>query len=530
MKNRLLFTALITQIVWLPAASAQNVGTFQWPPLPKFTLSPRDAWLKNKLFKKDGTSYYDFTEKLLGFLHSSRLYHAPGLKEYESQMGESAFAVLSPQDATRLFLLAPERSNQNGATYGLLDFKRVTKFHKNFSQVLYVAEDTVAFFHAPLFSPNGKKVIIRDGYPPDDRYNGNKLFLWELGAGKLHFILPAAADVPRNVPRGNDSIMLPYLSWSPGSRYLSYMRGGNTFGDYDSRSEPYELYCMDSTTRLDHRVMQNAGLHWSWTYHGQLLCSLVKPENQGRLAERSGRPSVYAVNAQGGQPKKLFDGGTYAQESPDGKWIAFCDWPGDLFDATNPSDALQKQKEKGLFLFYKPLKKRIFVGALQLEDAGWPADAPLLQWSPDGRQLYVLDSTRDQGQVKGMVYRMEMEQQQLEPLSQLSFVPQAGYGYFRDRGISPDGQTLYYEWREGVNGPSSQINQKFTLIGVSSRTGAQTPLASLMNIASENPDWDFHDESGINPALAQAEKRENALFSAGLTPPSLSRRKKVNSK
>lgn len=495
-----LLLGLTLQIFLLAKAQSttEDLKSAKWPPLPQLKLTAE--WEKKWFAKKNSPPYYFFSEAVSSWKLAR--FTPP---EISTLLYEKAIEIKDRQTA-RTFVFSPILFDEKGRHIGL-NLQRVRQ--GGLDQIYYHSSVAPDNWHSPLFSPNGRRVILREGYPPDDRYNGNNLFLWELAAGILYPAGVKISDIPPHSTIDNMSIMLPKMQWSPGSRYLTYVRGGNTFGDYDPRSSSYRLYCMEAPTRQDHLVMKDAGLHWSWTYRGQILCSRIEPKNQGKVGYRTGRPSVYAVSAAGGAPRKLFDGGYYAQESPDGKWIAYCDWPGELFDAPNASDELKNNTQKGLFLFYKPTGKRIFIGPLELDEASYPADAPLLQWSPDGQNLFCTESARDNGEVKGTVYRVNIEQQQLQELTTIVRTP-FGYGFLRNRGTSPDGTSLYLESREGTPGPEGVINQKFTLLSVDTKTGKTTPQVQISNIASENPDWDFHDE-GVNPAFVAAEKRENAL-------------------
>ena len=480
------------------AAFSQNLD--EWPSPPRFDANDYPISREKAFVEKEVIPYYRFTEKSALF-RPENIWHVKGL-------GEDALQLFEKTNTKGLFSLSPGQADSEGKTYTTLGLKRFDTKSGASSQVFYRVHGTASRVHSPLFSPNGETIVIKDGYPPDDRWNSNNLFLWDIKKGRLRL----GPYQPMNF-QPDGGIMLPELKWSPGSRFLSYMRGGNTIGDYDPNSHPYKLTILDVPSRQERMILDDAGLHWSWTYKGNLLFSLVPPKNAYSVFYRNGRPSVYEANALRGKPTKLFDGGYYAHESPDGEWIAFCDWPGSLFDAKGASKELQENPQRGVFLFHKPTKRRVFVGELELGESVYPADAPLFQWSPDGKTLYVLETTdsESQGVVKGQIYRMDIEQQQLQPLSVLEFKPLRGIGYFRSRGISPDGSKLYYEIREAIDGPRGFPNRQYTLLSVNTVDGKQTPIARLKNIASENPDWDFHDESGVNPAFTAAQKIEEAL-------------------
>jgi hypothetical protein len=520
MKEHKMRTLLITGALLGIAATAQAQKGADWPPAPRFDLNDNYTSSEKKFVEKSLAPYYKFTERS----NSWPVAKDPNL--VTPNLGANAFEKMSLSAlATGTFALSPYYYNTRSEIHPILNLKRQKA--GDLLEGYYYNSPAADKLHSPLISPDGKTIVIREGLPPDDRYNGFNLHLWDLAKGRLRmaayqpFFGFGIGIEPELKPftRERESIFLPVVQWSPGSRFVSYLRGGNTFGDYDPRSSSYDLFVLDVPSRRDRLVMKNAGLHWSWTYRGSLLFSRVPPAHGRSVFEHRSRPSVYQASAAPSTsgattltPRKLFDGGAYAQESPDGNWIAFCDWPGPLFDAPKAADELKNSTRRGLFLFHRPTRRRIFVGELKLDESAFPADAPLLQWSPDGQSLYILEheAEGDRAGLDSVVYKMELEQQTLQKLATLSF-PSSRRGYFRARGTSPDGARLYFELREAVEGPRNFPNQQFTLLSVDTRSGQSTPLARLKNIANENPDWDWLDQSGTNPAHAQAQKIEAAL-------------------
>ena len=233
------------------------------------------------------------------------------------------------------------------------------------------------------------------------------------------------------------------------------------------------------------------------------------------VASRLERPSVYEFEFSNGALKKCFDGGYFAQESPDGRWIAFCDWPGKLLE-TNAPEEVQENAHRGLFLFDKTTGKRVWAGELELK----AASTPLIQWSNDSKELFVLEQDSAVQGVKGTIYKMNIQEQELKPFLTLSLerakdIDSGPAGFFQLRGISSGGDYLYLDKVQVISGPQGYIHTLRTLLSIETHTGQQAPVAQLMNIANENPDWDFHDDSGINPAFVAAQKIEDALPAIG---------------
>ncbi len=409
-----------------------------------------------------------------------------------------------------LYLLSgvADRTTPHPKRENLLSITRIDAL-KSTSRFYYISpQGTPSTVHS---SNNSKSILIRNGFYPPERNDSYGLFLWNRPKKSFRFlwsVLPATIELVR----------YPKIGWSPGSRYVSYLRGGNAFGDYDRWTTPYRLSVYDTKTFQERELMPYAGLSWSWTHHGTVLCSRLSPEEAGRVGIGQVRPSVYEADVRGGAPKKLFDGGYLAQESPDGKWIAFCDWPGTLIGSPKVAPEVQNIEQPGLFLWSRPTGKRVFVGALKLNGP------PSIQWSFNSKKLYVCEQEAQGADVVASVSTMDLEQQKLKPLGQLkvsrpSDVATGTAGGFDFRGLSNDGHFLYFDSLQNIASPKGYANSIRTLIAFDTRTAEQTPIAQLTNIANANPDWDWHDESGVNEAFLRAEKLENALLGWGTPAP-----------
>lgn len=378
------------------------------------------------------------------------------------------------------------------------------------------SDRVLLIFRSPIFSPNGAKSVLLNGFSNPERFNNFGVYIWDFSKKQ---VLDAISK--ESVNKDTQPTFYQRVLWSPGSRFLSYLRGGNALGDYDKWTKPYELHVCDTRTNIERLIATDAGHYWSWTHNGTLLFSYLKPQNAYEVAFRRARPSIYEADTKGTKPVKLFDGGYFAQQSPDGDWIAFCDWPGVLTDTPDATKGIKDNQERGIFLFHRPTKKRVFVGKLRLQ-VGQP---PLLQWMPNGKSLFVLESAEtSERTLTGTMWKMEIEQQTLNKFVDISIsggegTPLAGKpGYFTLRGTSPDNRYLYVEtvvvtdvYKASVPNTASTPNTQRTLIAVDTETGKQTPMARLTTHIGYDDDWDWHDDSGINPVFAAAEKTEAKL-------------------
>ena len=428
------------------------------------------------------------------------------------------------------------RGGKEGTGFSVFGFKRVNSELSATQQVFYNTE-SVSSCYAPQFSPDGKSMVFRVGYPPDDLRNSFYLMLWDLPKAELRIPAP---DAPTDYPSsGQIGRYFPAIQWSPGSRYIGSLVGGDVTGGYFDRlgnpysSDGYSLYVYDAKTHeRERRLSANAGQSWSWTNNGKVLFSKVTTEQSGLLKQRLARPSIYEMGVNDAQPKKLFDGGYFAHQSPNGEWIAFVDWPGPSFTSlAKPEDLLKNpdsrpntkeeaEVQAGLYLFNRPSGRRVFVGPLQ--DIKRPVQ---MQWAPDGQTLYIAESFVSDGKIQGAVQRMTLEQQQLKPLSVITATDPLSTNNISDtnwltlRSTSPDGLYLYANRDEYYDGgPKRYVNTQHTYFAINTSNGETTEMAGLTNIVNENIDWDFHDDSGVNPAFAAAQKIENALPDLGVSP------------
>ena len=293
------------------------------------------------------------------------------------------------------------------------------------------------------------------------------------------------------------------MKWSPGGRFLSYVKGGNAFGDADDFLDDYQLNVYDVVNQKERAIVEHPGLNWSWTNAGTLLYSPILPGQFGGVYERRLRPTTYEISAFGKNNKPLLDSGYFAQADPSNQWIAFCDWPGERIEAQKGKTAQSKEDEieKGLYLYYRPAKRRVFVGALNLHEL------PLIQWAPDGKTLYVLDQTLQQD-AAAILYRMDLEQQILHQIAVIKKTEMPAF--FRLRGISADAKYLYIEDATIIGQEPGVVQTRRTFTAIETSTGQQFPLATMTNPGGDQ-DWDWHDDSGVNPAFVAAQKIENVL-------------------
>ena len=447
-------------------------------------------------------------------------------------LAEKAFEIKTPVNGIkgRFVMLSQSGGDGKGHNLNVWGLRELTVDDNQQVQTdaTFYNSETNNDYYAPLFSPNGQNVFFRYGLPPDDNYNAFGIGIWNLKDGSMDELHIHTAAQIKAAPDGilpNVAYFNPNVSWSPGSRYISYLRGGNSVGGYFDRmgapysDNGYELWTTDARSNgYAHRIAVNVGLAWSWTNHGTLLWNRVTAGGNEALRQRTGRPVVYESGASGGAPTKLFEGGYFMRESPDGQWIAFVDWPGFILGQDDPTPAQQAENAAvvpGVYLFNRATGQRVLAGA-------FPAAPPLavqLQWTPDGQHLFVFNTQEKTGALEsgleGALYRMDIDQQQLQRVGTLPVerpfrtINTTTDSWFLFRGTSPDGSRIYANTTNLIDGPPRYVNDRHTMWSIEAGTGVFSAMATLTDIANENPGWDFHDDSGVNPASAAAEKLEN---------------------
>ena len=421
---------------------------------------------------------------------------------------DKAFEFLAPIPGVngRIVTLATV-SPGDGKNYNVFTFRKIkptSSSQQPLEQVFYTMTSDGTY--APLFSPDGNSLVFNIGYLPDERISGHGNMLWNMKVNTLRMFEGVGNFSPRLFPR---------VLWSPGGRYLSLLSQGDAFGEFsDEQGQPYaswyRLDLYDAHTGLEKTLAHNINTDWSWTHHASLLYSPTTPQQASQVNDRVARPSIYEVDCAKGQSHKLFDGGYYALESPDGQWVVFADWPGPLLEAENEvPDVSQKQIQAGLYLFNRRTNQRQFVGALPVQNF-----FGRMQWLPDSHTLFVSCNIGLLSQSKSMLWRLSTDRPKLEEVGVWT-------GSISFRGTSSDGRYIYASRNERIEGPKPSapgigyIHTRHTLTFVESATGKQTDIAHLFNYANENPDWDFHDDSGLNPAFVAAQKIEEALPAIG---------------
>lgn len=228
-------------------------------------------------------------------------------------------------------------------------------------------------------APNGKYIFFKQGLP----YGRNevyRLFILNTQTGKL-----------QNGP--NVDLHFPIATWSPDSKFIAYIRGGDADGEQGPDTSPISLCTYNITTGKSTVIIQNqAAQKYSWEYPHQLLYTVkVKLPGDSFVAYSTRRPNIFETKVLDGVSTKIIQDGDDPSASPDNKWIVFLGWP----DANQEVIAMKAAKAKGiryvsqygLYLYNRRQNKRLLIHTLGLKDV-----PDVFVWASDSQRLFSIQN------------------------------------------------------------------------------------------------------------------------------------------
>ena len=164
------------------------------------------------------------------------------------------------------------------------------------------------------FSPDGQYTTLKVGVPFGGNYG---FFLWNLQTQTV----TAGPKVPLRFPR---------LSWSPNSKYIAYVQGGDEAGSTWNSSQTVGLYVFDVDKGTSTLVAQSkSAADLNWTNNNTLIYSTQKEvtassESAGDLRSPSRlASSIFEFDVTKNESQLVLKGGSQPLPSPGGKWILF---------------------------------------------------------------------------------------------------------------------------------------------------------------------------------------------------------------
>lgn len=366
------------------------------------------------------------------------------------------------------------------------------------SVATYPIESSCVF--DPQFSPDGSRILFKIGDAFDSTGTFN-LYLWDMAVGRLSEVL-------------SEDISFSNVLWSPDSRYVAYVRGGDVAGRVRAKMLPLRLRVLDLQTGHSRHVAKSGGVvDMVWTQQGTLLFTMYPKHPKGQAEEDEPKDpkdpgdeaatgpqappqtSIYEAPGKGGAAKLVIANGQNPAPSPNGRWIAFIGSPD---AAAGEAAALLSPR---VYLFNRESRERVLVDL---------PGADTLRWTPDSRFLVALDeSYREsaEGAGLGTAYISLIDPNTLKvkalatlqaedhrPMSRISLTaPQ-----FNPIKFSKDGRYLFVRVSEitGINVKAMVNTVRKTLRAVDLSTGSVSTVARFDDPMGRVLGFDWHDMSG----------------------------------
>ena len=345
---------------------------------------------------------------------------------------------------------------------------------------------------------------------------------FEQDAGFSLILFDAKASRLENGPV--DDLRYPIIKWSPDSRYIAYIAGGDYKGDpYLSksakRSETYvkpqlpQLKVYDVHTRRSRLILQDTTApEFAWTPENTLLLARQKrirsQPDKAHANEPYEHHAIYEAQISGGQPRLLIDNGSGDMSaSPDGEWIVFdSDWAthtavpaGGIEDVeTAPSKATEAEKAakptlpskaevtvtKAGYYLYNRREKKLYPSEFK------SYRSPV--WTPDSKRLVLLSQGYDMEKGRGggllYVYDLASKVQKVYSLGTVQDFKPVNVDQFEFLDISLDGRFAYVARKNTTGiGDDGLYAQDLEVIAADLHDGTVSTLCKLKN--PKGVDW-----------------------------------------
>ena len=321
------------------------------------------------------------------------------------------------------------------------------------------------------FSPDEKNVLAKFSAPsvPTDVYS---FCVWHKATG--------------TVQQGPQGLRYVPTFWSPDSKFLAYIRGGDTDGreilDQGDQNQdaPLQLRIFDTFTGTGRLVAEHPLLdNIAWMRPDVLLYSkTVQPVPLlFDMPNQASQPNIFAYSLRTGTSKLLIGSGFSPAASPDAKNIAFLGW-GPAAPQTSSSTAF------GIYLYNLHKKTQALV--CPLPAAG---ERDQLLWMPDNKNLLVLRVLSHGTNLEAHLVRVDTLSRATRQLALLTVSnakprthPAAAFQW---KGFSESGNAVFIATDEISREVNTQTGQSIThdsLYSISLSDGAKHTLYTGTNL------------------------------------------------
>lgn len=308
----------------------------------------------------------------------------------------------------------------------------------------------------PQISPDGKQVLFERGGEGSSHSQFDLVF-WDLKNGETHI--------------GPVQLVYPRVQWSPDSRYVAYIIGGDIEGA-SSPENPLELFIYDTQKHNSRKIAQSNAVKWmSWAEPNTLFYSVQKSRSDG---EQDFRADIYSANASGGTSQLVLRNGYDPKPSPNGQKMLFWGWPdGEIKNTENASTSNHLQL--GLYLFDMQQQTRVL-----LQSPFSHRQTIDLQWLPDNNRAVYVEKSGHSPQAKALVKIIDSQSGEIhgvttltardyQQVERIETEPQ-----FEVVNLSSKGDMLFVKISEFAPGDALRDTEFFTLSAVNLQTGAVT--------------------------------------------------------
>lgn len=317
----------------------------------------------------------------------------------------------------------------------------------------------------PEFSPDGECVLFKVGWT-GDRHGTYRLYLLNLKTQKVQ------AGPP-------ESLSYRLVYWSPDSKYLAYIVGGDMLGNESSDHDPLRLHIFNVQTGQSRFVAQDPRVaSLSWTHQGTLLYTAGA--------------DIYEVAAAGGEAQKVISEGSMPQASPDGRWIAFfgSSSTGVMTpEAKQPEEEAPETRLPQLCLYNRLEDKRSTVQPMVNK-------ASALLWAPNSQHLIVMATQYKKGDGTAHISAVAvgarttreittLSAKDTRPIARPVYAPQ-----FLPPKVSIDGSSLFVRVFE-IKYIENQSQGISSVRIVNLASGRTTTICQFKNVAG----YDWYDDA-----------------------------------
>jgi hypothetical protein len=272
-------------------------------------------------------------------------------------------------------------------------------------------------FVLPIISPDRSFIALRD---QSSGYSATPLWILNTETGKCSQV-PVAP------------FRYAFVSWSPDSRYLAYVRGGSSRGGLliteageTIYGGPLELVVCDWRAGKEFLVATSDSLsgpfHWTGAhtlvYGLQAAPDKVNGNPKSKIAPR---PDVYKFSPDTQQSRLLFKDGYHPVPSPDGEWIAF-------YGSPNPQQPVRLARDP---VSYNLENEWRFVskgaslclakpdGTERIALQPYNGFYPQIRWLSDNRRFVTVEHSRSDSKSQGKITLWDRQTQSMRPIATL---------------------------------------------------------------------------------------------------------------